>query len=421
MKIEKIDIENFRGIESLSLDFQSNVNVIAGVNGCGKSSILDCVAVLLSRFTSRIKSEHGAGGRFFGVPDIRNGVSNTQNTITISIEESPKITWFVVRDRHKSSSAAAQRISNLEEIKGIANGLRVKIQEDVACNIPIAVYYPTNRAVLDIPLRIKGKHIFDQHEAIENALNGQSSNFRLFFEWFRNREDIENEERLSNRKHTDRQLESVRRAIHKLVPSFSGLRIKRAPLRMVLQKNKTEITVNQLSDGEKCLLALVGDLARRLALANPGLKDPLKGVGVVLIDEIELHLHPSLQRRIISSLSNTFENCQFIVSTHSPQVLSQVKPESIHILKQTEDGKIISVRPKFSYGRNTDRLLEDLMETPDRPDDVHLKLRELFMAIENNGLAEAKSLVSQLLEEIGDDPELIKASALIHRKEILSK
>ncbi|MDD2913949.1 MAG: AAA family ATPase [Gallionella sp.] len=421
MKIKQLQIENFRGIESLPLVFHENVNVIAGVNGCGKSSVIDCLAVLLSRFTCRVKSEHGAGGRVFSVADIRNGVSKTQNTITITLDDSGDVTWFVIRDRYSSTTPSAQRISNLEQIKAITNSLREKIKTDASCNIPIAVYYPTNRAVLDIPLRIKGKHIFDQHEAIDNALNGQSSNFRLFFEWFRNREDIENEERINNSRKRDRQLECVRRAIYKLVPNFSDIKIKRTPLRMVLKKNKTEISVNQLSDGEKCLLAMVGDLARRLALANPGLADPLEGEGVVLIDEIELHLHPTWQRRIVSSLSETFKNCQFIVSTHSPLVLSQVKPECINIIKSSADGKIIALQPKFSYGRNTERLLEDLMETQDRPDDVHLMLGQLFLEIENNNFKKARSLISKLKNLIGDDPELVKAEALIVRRELLGK
>ncbi|WP_309143275.1 AAA family ATPase [Nostoc sp. CHAB 5836] len=130
-----------------------------------------------------------------------------------------------------------------------------------------------------------------------------------------------------------------------LIPSFSKLRVRRSPLRMTVIKQGEELIVNQLSDGEKCLLAMVGDLARRLAIANPSLPDPLQGSGVVLIDEIELHLHPKWQREIIPALTRTFPNCQFIVTTHSPQVISQVKPEGIYILEKTDEG-VVARRPE---------------------------------------------------------------------------
>jgi predicted ATP-binding protein involved in virulence len=86
-----------------------------------------------------------------------------------------------------------------------------------------------------------------------------------------------------------------------------------------------------LSDGEKCLLAMVGDLARRLAIANPDYPDALQGEAIVLIDEIELHLHPSWQRNIIPALKRTFPKCQFIITTHSPQVLSYIQPKNIYL------------------------------------------------------------------------------------------
>jgi predicted ATP-binding protein involved in virulence len=121
---------------------------------------------------------------------------------------------------------------------------------------------------------------------------------------------------------------------------------------MTITKQGQELIINQLSDGEKCLLAMVGDLARRLAIANPSLPDPLQGSGVVLIDEIELHLHPKWQREIIPALTRTFPNCQFIVTTHSPQVISQVKPEGIYILERTDDRYRSYASRKFVWQRH---------------------------------------------------------------------
>ena len=225
----------------------------------------------------------------------------------------------------------------------------------------------------------------------------------------------------NNAAYRDKQLEAVRQAISSLIPDFSNLRVRRSPLRMTLQKQGEELIVNQLSDGEKCLLAMVGDLARRLAIANPGLPDPLQGSGIILIDEIELHLHPKWQRGIIPDLTRTFPNCQFIVTTHSPQVISDVKPEGIYLLEKTDQG-VIAKQPESSFGRDSNRILEDLMDVPERPQEIKDSLLELFRMIDAGNLESARNLRQQLANEIGiDEPEFVKADVLIRRKEILNR
>jgi len=107
---------------------------------------------------------------------------------------------------------------------------------------------------------------------------------------------------------------------------FANLRILEEPLGLVVDKNRIALEVFQLSDGERAFLALCTDLSRRLTLANPGLVDPLKGAGVVLIDELELHLHPCWQRSIVEKLRTTFPQIQFIGTTHSPFVIQTLRP-----------------------------------------------------------------------------------------------
>jgi predicted ATP-binding protein involved in virulence len=125
----------------------------------------------------------------------------------------------------------------------------------------------------------------------------------------------------------------------------------------VIEKGGEKLKIDQLSDGEKMLLLVVSDLARRLSIANPGMEDSLQGNGVVLIDEVDLHLHPQWQREVIPALGKTFPNCQFITTTHSPQVLSNVEKENILIL---EDYRIVENTP-FTYGRDSNSILYDLM------------------------------------------------------------
>ncbi len=294
--------------------------------------------------------------------------------------------------------------------------------------MPLFAYYPVNRAVLDIPLRIREKHRFDLLSAYDDSLTG-GANFRTFFEWFREREDLENE----NRKYAgdllppddfefpDRQLEAVRHALSRFMPEFKNLTVRRNPLRMEVEKNGELLTVNQLSDGEKCLMAMVGDLARRMALANPLGAKPLEGTGVVLIDEIDLHLHPKWQRMVVPRLREVFPNCQFLISTHSPHVLTHVAPENLFLLSMI-DGQLRAEHPAESYGKTVERVLEDLMglETT-RPDHVSSELKALFDQIDRGELDQARGNIGRLQAEIGDDPELVKASVLIKRKELIGR
>ena len=185
---------------------------------------------------------------------------------------------------------------------------------------------------------------------------------------------------------------------------------------MVLHKSGEELRVDQLSDGEKCTLAMVGDLARRMAIANPALGEPLSGRGVVLIDEVDLHLHPGWQRHVVSALEETFPNCQFLVSTHSPQIVSHVVPERIWILERTESG-VTASRPAESFGQTAGRILEDVMDVPERPQEIKERLSDLFLAIQQEELETAKRLMSDLTTTIGNDPDLVRARMHIRRKE----
>ncbi|MDB9375104.1 AAA family ATPase [Nodularia sphaerocarpa] len=417
MKVKRLKMQSFRGIGDLTLDFNQNEpTILIGINGVGKSSIIDCLAILLSRFTSSIQHSTSSG-RLFTEEDITNGHKETHNEINISFD-SEELTWSLTKVKKGHSKDTS---SHLSAISKVADSIKNNFHTSDLFNIPIAVYYSTNRAVLDIPLRIRTQHSFEQIDIYENALQGIGSEFKLFFEWFRNREDLESEFIRDNRDYQDVQLEAVRQAISSLIPDFDNLRVRRSPLRMTLQKQGEELIVNQLSDGEKCLLAMVGDLARRLAIANPGLSDPLQGSGIILIDEIELHLHPKWQRGIIPDLTRTFPNCQFIVTTHSPQVISDVKPEGIYLLEKTDQG-VIAKRPESSFGRDSNRILEDLMDVPERPQEIKDSLLELFRMIDAGNLESARNLRQQLANEIGiDEPEFVKADVLIRRKEILNR
>ncbi len=425
MEIRTLRITNYRGVTSLKLDLHKRLNVFYGVNGSGKSTMLDAVAVMLSWVVSRLRFARSSG-RPIIEPEISNGKSFSTIEIECKKGDLP-IRWTLTKNR-KGHFANDDRsdFANLNEfIKILLLDILHKGQK---VNLPLFSYYPVNRAVLDIPLRIREKHSFNIFTAYDNALTG-GTNFRTFFEWFREREDLENENRRyidyllkpEGFQFPDSQLEAVRKALLSFLPDFKNLTVRRNPLRMEVEKNGKRLTVNQLSDGEKCLIAMIGDLARRMSIANPARENPLEGEGIILIDEIDLHLHPKWQRMIIPKLLEVFPNAQFIISTHSPHVITQVQPESLFLLKQTDSG-IVAEQPIESYGKSVERILEDLMglETT-RPDEVSVKLHDIYSSIDQNHIEEARRSIAVMKEEIGEDPELMKAEILIRRKEIIGK
>lgn len=420
MKITELSLTDFRGIRSLKLSLSDfKVAIFIGANGSGKSSVLDAAAIALTRITAQLNAP-GAGKRKILTADINNNQSSA--SIQIGIEHNDiKYNWLLIRKgRNAKKQEIEHLISRLDDVKTLASVLLSELNGE-ASSVPMLAYYPVNRAVLDIPLKIRKAHDFSPLGAYENALTS-ATNFRVFFEWFRNKEDLENEKRIDSPRFRDSSLEAVRSAIQIFMSDCTDLRVRRNPLRMTLIKKGEEVLVNQLSDGEKCLLALIGDLARRLAIANPNSKQPLSGHGIVLIDEIELHLHPAWQRSVVHQLGKTFPNCQFLISTHSPQILGDGKDSGIFAItskSENADNKVNLIAPIGNlYGADSNRILDEYMDAGTRTPEVSRLLKKLFLQIENKDWSLVQTLSTQLSELIdNDDPDLLKARLLIKLKE----
>jgi predicted ATP-binding protein involved in virulence len=199
------------------------------------------------------------------------------------------------------------------------------------------------------------------------------------------------------------------------MPHVDNLRVRRKPrLHMAIDKNGETLNVAQLSQGEKSLMALVGDVARRLAMLNPALENPLEGDGIVLIDEVDLHLHPSWQRSLCDRLIETFPNCQFVLTTHSPLVISDCQNLLVYTLN---NGKL--KRENSQYGQDANTVLIEIMNTSFRNESIEIELNDLLDAIQDVNLTEAKKLLANLTAKLPDQHiELIKAKLLLRKQEL---
>lgn len=446
MEITKIKLENLGRFRAQEIEFaptatlQSNVTVLIGSNGAGKTSVLKSLATGLSWFVSRLRSEKGAGS---AIPEdvIMNGKPSAAIQLTVRdhnyVPDHQDFHWVLAKSR---AGKKGEQSSQLADAARLAEGYRQMLTLDDNASLPLIAFYPVERVVLDIPLKIKDRHTFLQLDGYDNSLN-QGVDFRRFFEWFREREDSENEsavpaevfEQLQkviaqtkneaiwkelqkiNASAKDRQLTAVRAAIEIFMPGFSNLKVRRKPrLHMSIDKNGETLNVLQLSQGEKSLMALVGDIARRLAMMNPGLENPLHGDGVVLIDEVDMHLHPQWARSIIARLTDTFPKCQFVLTTHSPLVISDCKDVLVYSL---ENGELTQVPSQ--YGQDANTVLLDVMNTDIRNAEVNKRINDLRDLIEDGKLKEANQQLQELEESLpSQNLELAKARLMLRKEEL---
>jgi predicted ATP-binding protein involved in virulence len=191
---------------------------------------------------------------------------------------------------------------------------------------------------------------------------------------------------------------------------------------LVMQKGEQEILpVSLLSDGTRTMISLIADLAFRCVCLNglSGSDSPLNSPGIVMIDEIDLHLHPRWQQRVLHSLRQAFPKIQFIVTTHSPQVLSTVDRTTIRLLSQASDDEIVhsEIPGLQTQGVSSSDILAQVMGVDPVPDEVAAhRLREYKALVQQNQQeAElARSLRQQLEQHFGSEhPAMVECDRLI--------
>lgn len=406
MKLQHLRLEGFRGFADASIVLEPDLTLIVGVNGAGKSSVLDAAAMLLSCVPLDSPDQQTEPGPSLSLQDFHR----QREHITMQAR-------VQVAAETLSLAISAQRMGSVSFVSPVAPLLHEIAQRGLTPDAYLAMYYPTSRdAAPDLRTRWKSREGSDggrnetpaettPADALVGALTEGAVGFHDLFRWFRDREDYENAEKVARASlaWVDPQLEAVRVAVTRLLPTFSRLRVDRKALRMAVDKGAETFYLDQLSDGERTLLAMVADIARRLAIANPGAADALGCEAVVLIDEVELHLHPAWQRAVPRALRRVFPGVQFVLTTHSPQVIGEVPARCVRLLR---DGHIEPVS-SATWGRDSNRILEVLMGTTSRSEEVAADFTALAVAEDEERWHDAWALVDALRAKLGeDDPDV---------------
>lgn len=395
MRLKSVTLNNYRCFESLTLDLHPRLTVIVGENGAGKTAVLDGIASGLTPVLNHLSSANQRlSGRGIKDADFRlqslSGPRGRTQWATADHAQVMFTTWGGLRWDYwrPSGSAKARRPAEtwgetaLKEHLGV---ITASYATTAPALTPVFAYYGASRGHIEVPERLRpAKNNYDYPPAALLDCFNPRSDFREMLAWF---DQEESSELRANKGMTNgdykpfSSLEAVRATVVSLLGGAFRSPQFNARHKFVLERasDGAELLVSQLSQGYQSMLALAIDFARRLAIANrfveygnihaqqqlllhalsvleeqdPGIEEPfqhalaMSAPALMLVDEIDLHLHPTWQQRVLQDLMRTFPLTQFIVTTHSPQVLTTVPRGNIRILEQHEGGMRVRT-PDFS-------------------------------------------------------------------------
>jgi len=437
MKINHLKLKNYRCFNEINIDFHSQLTLIVAKNGMGKTTILDALKVALWAYVSSFDLGRAANDvTGIQVDDVRLNLQDNGNSEPIldsAIEVFGDCFGITQWKRYRESVAKNTKTkddNNVKKLKTKLKNIQAKIfSESMEHNdLPIICYYGTGRLWSQKKLTIDNNsnpsaqsRTFAYRDCVD-----PSSSFKNFADWYRNifmsyREaQIKIQEKYG---YNDDSLipaniinpvkviqQAVNQVLCKIQPDLTDIEYSVTMGGEVVLNNRGvgQLKVGMLSDGVRNIVSLVADIAYRCYKLNPhlGIEACLKAPGVILVDEIDMHLHPAWQQTIVSDLQLAFPDIQWIMTTHSPQVLSTVKAESIRVLDNLDTLKTHSVSaPSYqTQGISSFEILMNIQNVPHIPDiKISQDVKKYRQLIEDNQDAtpEAKILKQSLIEHFG--------------------
>jgi predicted ATPase len=454
MQINYLSLSQFRGIQDASFNFKPGFNLIVGVNGAGKSSVLDALCVVLARVLPALTPS----GAHSNVATKSSDITVSRSALSILAKFNCHATDFALTLTEQANNVqnAIDQDRGLKDIRDVEElptqrrherpehgdprlmgtlrgqtSINPEVQEltptpdpklKKAQNQPLVLFLSVRRSIPND--RASASKKGSAYQAVFNIERGLE--VRTLALWWKARESLAAEDQNSK---SAMQLTAARAALQEMLPGMTDWRVDGEQVyvdKMVsvdgispsgepeVREERRALPVISLSDGEKSLIAITTDIAQRLAILNPNESDPIKtGNGIVLLDEIDLHLHPSWQRHIAIHLPKVFPGLQFIATTHSPQVIGETEPGRAILLHA--GGKVDYLDE--SLGRDSGWILRHVMDTPERNAELQAGLDEIDQLIDGEDFQSAREKVRSLRSRFGNDKELVGAEASIARWE----
>ena len=406
-RLHEIRVDDYRCFEELTLPLEEDTTVLFAENGGGKTALLTALAMGLAVFqrgspkTLKLGAQRDLRMRTLDEKGRREPAGPCKLTWTAAVGETKSVAWSTTI-RPASGRTTNQHRPIFEALE------RVRVPGD---RWPLFAWYGVDRLGRSRPARRKGERARDRWEAYASALDPHLDDGPLL-QWLQDemlgdvaRRQQEEPERFF---HTA-VMEATARATPGVTKAWYDP-VAQAP--MVRFQTGHVTPWSELSDGYHMFIALVADIARRAVMLNEvdGPEAPARVEGVVLIDELDLHLHPRWQRVALPRLRSAFPRLQLVVTTHSPQLLSSAANRHIRRLvggRLQEDRVLVE-------GRDTNAILREYMHTEDRGAEGIHALQTLHDLIDRDRREEAVQVYEELLARWGDlDPALIRARAFM--------
>ena len=417
MRIDRIKLNNYKKFDTFEVALDPQFNLFVGENASGKTTILDAITVGLDSWFIGMKGVQGIGSidqdEVHVIPYPHGDVVSFEKQFPAQVEfeglvMGRKVSWSreLARDRGRTTTVGAK------DLAVIATEADDLVRQGKSVTLPLVCTYGTERLWFESPERKRAskresvKQYPSRFDGYRNCTTFEIQETDLLT-WFRAEVSASQQRRSETAA-----LAVIKGAIVDCVEDAQDVYYDERYQELILvMKQMGHQMFSNLSDGQRVMLTLIGDLARRAIALNPHLeKDVLKQTpGVVSIDELDLHLHPRWQRRVIHDLKETFPKIQFIATTHSPQLVGEALPHEIRIL---EDGA--ATTPTHSFGIDSSRILEEVINASARNEETKELLTKMAEQIDREELSEAKKTLGEVERKLGQgDPEVTGANTLI--------
>ena len=387
--VRSLKVRNFKGIAKLDLPLNESLTLLAGVNGMGKTSVIESLLAAATGVWSWLAPD-GEEAWFSPTGDlVRYGAREGKVTLELMIEDNiGAAVEFTV-----STNGLTDR--NIIENKALAE------RYEAVSRLPLVVYYDQNRIG-----GLETESRFGSETNRKAALNTTPHSLSDFRNWFFEKEGDQAREALerSDLAYADPEVRAVQEVLKTIAGGSPELRSRKPDGSMdrmlfLRKEGSFDVPFEFLSGGEQAYFLLAVDLARRLLLEFPG-STLSETPGFICIDEIELHLHPAWQREILTTLMDLFPRCQFVVSTHSPQVIGSVAARHIRLLSSDGKGLVNATQPIATKGRDSNYVLEGIMDTPEQDRRVDELFAEFDQCLDAGSLDKADRVLDELDELI---------------------